>query len=128
MQILNSTPIMIVDRIEPVLGFWEGTLGYTREVEVPHEGSLGFVILKKDDREVMFQTRASIQADLPAVLSHVPERNGVVQFVEVDSLDDLLRAFQEKEMLIPPRTTFYGMREIVVRDPAGFVIVFAQKA
>lgn len=127
MRILNSTPILIVDRIEPVLGFWEESLGYSREVEVPHEGALGFVILKKDNREVMFQTRASIQADLPAVLADLPERNGIALYLEVDSLDDLLRKFPEKEMLVPPRTTFYGMKEIVLRDPAGFILTFAQK-
>ena len=32
------------------------------------------------------------------------------------------------EVLVQERTTFYGMREMVVREPGGTVLVFAEKA
>jgi len=31
-------------------------------------------------------------------------------------------------VLVKERTTFYGMREIVVTDPMGTIVVFAEKS
>jgi hypothetical protein len=126
MKIQRSTPVCIVDQIEPLLEFWEKKLGFKREAEVPHGSSLGFVLLKKDDQEMMFQTRASIEADLPALLPLL-EKKPVIQFIEIDSLDDLLSQLKGVDVLVQPRTTFYGMREIGIQDPAGFILIFAQR-
>ena len=58
---MKLSPNLIVDSIEACLPFWIARLGFEKTVEVPHEGSLGFVILVRDGAEVMLQ-----RADLPA--------------------------------------------------------------
>ena len=126
MKILRSTPLLFVERIEPSLPFWTDRLGFTKQAEVPHGDVLGFVILERDGVEVMMQTLESAKADLPDVARRF-HLNSVSQFMEVDSLDDVLKGLSGYDMLTPIRTTFYGMREAVVADPAGFVLVFAQK-
>ena len=126
MKILRSTPILFVERIEPSLPFWTERLGFTKQAEVPHGDVLGFVILERDGVEVMMQTLESAKADLPDVARRF-HLNSVSQFMEVDSLDDVLKGLSGYDLLTPIRTTFYGMREAVVADPAGFVLVFAQK-
>jgi hypothetical protein len=72
------------------------------------------------------QTLHSAMADLPDVAKRF-KLNSVSQFMEVDSLDDILKGLSGYDLLTPVRNTFYGMREAVVADPAGFVLVFAQK-
>jgi hypothetical protein len=124
MNITKVTPIRIVDRIEPCLPFWCGALGYEKRAEVPHEGALGFVLLENAAGEIMLQTRASIEVDLPAVAARAP---GTVLFVEVKSLAEARDAVKGAEVLLVERTTFYGMREMVVADPAGTILVFAEK-
>jgi uncharacterized glyoxalase superfamily protein PhnB len=126
MKILRNTPILFVNRIEPSLPFWIERLGFTKTAEVPHGNVLGFVILERDGMEVMMQTLDSAMADLPDVAKRF-HLNSVSQFMEVDSLDDILKGLAGYDLLTPVRTTFYGMREAVVADPAGFVLVFAQK-
>ncbi|MCI0446078.1 hypothetical protein L0244_24955 [bacterium] len=126
MKILRSTPILFVDRIEPSLPFWTERLGFTKQTEVPHGDVLGFVILERDGVEMMMQTLDSAKADLPDVAKRF-QLNSVSQFMEVDSLDDVLQGLSGYDLLTPIRTTFYGMREAVVADPAGFILVFAQK-
>jgi uncharacterized glyoxalase superfamily protein PhnB len=84
------------------------------------------VILEKDGLEVMLQTRESVEADLPAIKSYV-RGNAITQFMEVDSLDDVLKKLEGYDLLTPVRTTFYGMREAVLADPNGYVLVFAEK-
>ncbi|HYJ79700.1 MAG TPA: VOC family protein [Longimicrobiaceae bacterium] len=117
------TPVLVVDRVEPCAEFWTGRLGFARTTEVPHGDELGFVILQKDGVEIMYQSRASVAADLPA-LAEGPHRT--VLYVEVDDLDAVERAVQGAEVVQPRRTTFYGMQEIAVREPGGNVVVFAQ--
>ncbi len=126
MKILKSTPVLFVDRIEPSLPFWTERLGFTKQAEVPHGDVLGFVILERDGVEMMMQTLDGAKADLPDVAKRF-QLNSVSQYMEVDSLDDVLQGLSGYDLLTPVRTTFYGMREAVVADPAGFVLVFAQK-
>ncbi len=117
------TPILYVDAIEVVLPFWEDRLGFTRTAEVPQGDRLGFVIFEKDGFEVMYQTRASVSADVPA-LADTPMR-GSILFIEVESLEPVLKALEGIDLVVPRRQTFYGADEIVVREPAGNVIGFA---
>ncbi len=119
------TPILYVERIEPALSFWEDRLGYTRTVEVPHGDALGFVILEKDGVEIMYQTRDSVAADLPAVADGLTMR-GSLLFIEVDDLAAVERAIEGAEVVVPRRKTAYGADEVFVREPAGNVVGFAQ--
>jgi uncharacterized glyoxalase superfamily protein PhnB len=121
------TPVLIVDAIEPVLPFWE-SLGFERTAEVPHGDRLGFVIFSAGGVEVMYQTRASIADDLPAVLE-APAPGAADLFVTVDDLDAVaVRIPKSAPVLVARRTTFYGADETIVRDPAGNVVCFAQMA
>ena len=43
------------------------------------------------------------------------------------SLAEAREATKGAEVLVADRTTFYGMRERVVADPAGTIVVFAEK-
>lgn len=125
MNIEKVTPCRIVDRIEPCLPFWCGALGYEKRVEVPHDGAIGFVLLEGPAGELMFQTRASLAADLPAVAAKRPD---TVLFVDVVSLAEARKDAASAEVLVAERTTFYGTRETVVVDPQGTVVIFAQRA
>lgn len=120
------TPVLYVEEIEPALPFWVDRLGFERTAEVPHGDRLGFVILQKGDVEVMYQTRASVQEDVPA-LGGMP-MGGSMLFVEVDDLDAVERALEGIEPVTPRRKTFYGADELIVREPAGNVVTFAQFA
>jgi uncharacterized glyoxalase superfamily protein PhnB len=124
MKITKVTPVHVVERIEPALPFWCDALGYAKRAEVPHEDALGFVLLENAAGEIMLQTKASLAADLPAVAARKPQ---VVLFVEVDSLAAALAATKGYELLVPTRTTFYGMREACVVDPAGTLVLFAER-
>ena len=126
MKLKKLSPVLVADAIEPVLSFWTERLGFTKTVEVPHEGHLGFVILTRDNIEVMYQTVASTAADVPAI-GKVPLR-GAMLFIEVDDLDAIEKALKGVPLVTPRRKTFYGSEEIIVREPAGNIVNFAQFA
>lgn len=117
------TPILTVDSIEPSLPFWVDALGFVKTTEVPHEGAIGFAILEKDGYEVMLQSLASMQADVPGT---VPSPGGSILFLEIEDLSAIEAAVAGFELLVPRRKTFYGAEEIFVREPGGNVVGFAQ--
>ncbi|MGD8728515.1 MAG: hypothetical protein PVF90_02335 [Gemmatimonadota bacterium] len=127
------TPLITVEEIEPCLPFWTEKLGFDMPVTVPHEDRIGFAILQKDGVELMYQTQASVEADLgesgaPAGLGREMESGTSTLFIEVEALDDVLAVLGDTEVLVPRRTTFYGMDEIFVRPRCGTVVGFAAQA
>ena len=119
------TPVLAVDAVEPSLEFWEKRLGFTKTVEVPHESSVGFAILVKNDVELMLQSAASIRADLGEHTGQIDGRSAAL-FIEVADLAAVERSLEGYPIEMPRRTTFYGMTEIGVREPGGHFVVFAQ--
>jgi uncharacterized glyoxalase superfamily protein PhnB len=120
------TPVLAVEAIEPVLPFWTERLGFTKTAEVPHGDRLGFVILERDGIQVMYQTWASIEGDVAALAR---ERRGpAFLFLEVASIEDVVARMQGVEPVVPLRKTFYGATELIVREPGGHVVTFAEFA
>ena len=117
------SPILITDEIERCLPFWRDRLGFEVTVTVPHGEKTGFAILQKGGVEVMYQTRASCEADVPGVAP--AHDGGAVLFIEVGSVDEVQEALGDAEVLVPRRKTSYGMDELFVRAPCGTVVGFA---
>ena len=119
------TPVLIVESIEENLPFWCERLSFARQVEVPHGNVLGFVILARGAVEVMLQSRASVRDDI-AALADDSYRSAL--YVEVEDLAPIRQATKGMKTLFEERTTFYGAREIGVRDPEGNAVLFAEAA
>ena len=125
MKINKSTPILFVDAIEPCLDHWVKSLGFEVKVEVPHAKSLGFVILAKDSVELMMQTFASAEADLPQVMKALKKKPCAL-YHEVDDVQAIAEALKGAKIVIGPRETNYGAKEIFVEDDAGFIHGYSQ--
>ena len=122
-QVRKITPVLFVDRIEPCLGFWT-SVGFEKVAEVPEGEGIGFALLVKDGVEVMYQSRASLRKDIPA-MADAPSATAL--YVEVDDLDEVARRIAGAPVVVPRRKTFYGMEELGVREPAGNLVTFAMK-
>lgn len=123
-EMKKLTPLLVVDAIEPCLEFWTG-LGFQKTVEVRERERLGFVILVKDEVEVMYQTRESLGKDAPA-LADTPFTSAL--YIEVTNLNDVLAASGQAPVVVARRQTFYGADEIFVREPGGNVIAFSEQS
>lgn len=118
------TPVLLVEEIEPCLPFWVDRLSFEKTTEVPEGDRLGFVILARGGIEIMYQTRASVKGDIPALAAS--PAGGAFLFIEVEDLDAIERSLAGIEPVTPRRKTFYGADELIVREPGGNVITFAQ--
>ena len=127
LALIKSTPVLLVETIEPSLPFWQERLGFDRPVELADEGydRLGFVILRNGAVEIMYQTLASLQRDIPQqAATHRGDKTHL--FVEVEDLDAIARALEGFEIVLPRRRTFYGSNEIGYREPGGHFVTFAE--
>jgi hypothetical protein len=125
-MIKRLTPVLIVDRIEPVLPFWKA-VGFTVTAEVPHGEALGFVILARDSVEIMYQTVESVRGDEAQALAGPRPLGATGVFIEVDDLEAVNGQLPAgTEVLAKNRKTFYGSTETITREAAGNVITFAQ--
>ncbi|MBV9073346.1 MAG: VOC family protein [Acidobacteria bacterium] len=120
------TSILYADEVEPCVKFWTERLGFQVTAAVPDGDKVGFAMLQKGAVELMYQSRASAAKDSTseALKSH-PEGASFI-YVEVDDLDRTLAAMKDVRLVHPVHTTFYGMREFIVSDPAGHIVIFAQ--
>jgi Glyoxalase/Bleomycin resistance protein/Dioxygenase superfamily len=122
-MIQKATPLLRVERVEPSLPFWVDRLGFQKVTEVMEGNSLGFVILTKGHVEIMLQSRASLAKDLP--LLSVGAMAPAVVYMGVTNLEEIASKLSPTEIMVPKRSTEYGMEEIWVREPGGHVIGFA---
>jgi uncharacterized glyoxalase superfamily protein PhnB len=124
-NVKRITPVLLVKEVEPCVKFWVERLGFEKTVEVPDGDRLGFVILQKGGVELMYQSMASAEKDVPTAAKDISGSRTFL-YVEVDKLDDLIAAMKGVNVVLPLRTTFYGAKEIGVNDPAGHMVVFAE--
>jgi hypothetical protein len=123
---MKITSVLVVPAIEPLLPLWEA-LGFARTAEVPHGDRLGFVILARDNAELMLQTIDSVREDEPRVLEGSKPIGTASLFIEVDDLDAVVAKLPSgTDVFVERRTTPYGATETFIRDAAGNVVIFAQ--
>jgi uncharacterized glyoxalase superfamily protein PhnB len=125
MNVKRITAVLFVKEIEPILPFWVDRLGFTKTIEVPHGGTLGFVAFQHGQTEIMYQTFASLGDGMPLILD-AAKKGPTFLYIEVDNLDFILSALKNSKIVQPERTAFYGMREVGFQDPAGHYLTFAQ--
>lgn len=120
------TPVLVVERVEHCLGFWTGTLGFKQVHEVPGpDGAMVFASVERDGVEIMYQSRASVIHDHPAMASTL-DGHSIVLFITVESLDAVEQAVKGAPVVKARHKTFYGSEEIYVLEPGGNTVGFAQ--
>lgn len=119
------TSVLYVETIESCLKFWVDALGFEKTAEVKLGESLGFVILTSGKVEVMLQTYASLQEDIPDIVDDLRSASSVL-YIEVDDIGEIEHILKGFEVIVPRRKTFYGADEIYFRSPGGHIVGFAQ--
>ncbi len=125
-KIKKVTPLLFAQEIETCIRFWTERMGFEKTVEVPEGDKVGFAMLEKNGMEIMYQSYASVDKDNPATGQAV-RKGPAFLYIEVDDLGALVTAVNGAEIVMPTRTTFYGAKEIGIKDPVGHYLIFAQQ-
>ena len=126
LMVNKSTPILHVKSVEPSLKFWTERFGFHKTIEVPEGDHLGFVALENDKVEIMYQTYSGMQTDPANPLAKVVEQGPSFLFMEVPDIKATEAALKGADIVQPIHDTFYGSKEIVVKEPGGHFVIFSQ--
>lgn len=125
-RVKRITPVLYVADVEPCVKFWVERMGFTAGAQVPDGDKLAFAIVQKGDLELMYQSYASAEKDQGSAAEKVMPQGSTFLYVEVEDLDRALEAMKGVNLIQPVHTTFYGMKEFIVKDPGGHLVTFAQ--
>jgi uncharacterized glyoxalase superfamily protein PhnB len=122
----HLAPVLVVDAVEPCVRFWADRLGFAVENQVPGpDGHLVFASVKRDNVEIMYQTRASVLAERPDADADL-RGHSTVLFIVVNNFDEAEQAMAGAPVVKPRHKTFYGSVELYVKEPGGNTVGFAQ--
>jgi len=124
MQKLSSvTPCFPVSDVGATIRWYEEKLGFASD-PFPDKEPYVFAMIRRDGIEIMFQLVASYEK--PDLYS---SREGGVwdAYVRMEGVKEFYESTKELvEILRPLRRQPYGMWEFEVKDPNGYVLVFAE--
>ena len=124
-------PNLLVTDMARSLAFYRDVLGLRVVVLVGADRSLlpdgdgadaVFATLEGVDGQLMLQTAASLADDLPAFTAdQQPQASGTLYFRGVDP-DIVAGKVTPEQVVKGPLVQWYGMRELYLRDPDGYII------
>ena len=121
----SVTPVFLVGDIESTMRWYQGTLGFEADV-FPNAPPYAFCILRKDDVVIFLQQLTGFQKpDL------YDQRAGGVwsAYLRTEGVHRLYESLKDREdvsVIRPLHRQPYGQTEFEVRDPNGYVLVFAE--
>ena len=124
MKLDRLTPMLEVDDLTATIAFYTDVLGFEVLATWPPDGAPGWAHLGCGDAHVMFSGRHS-HGPGEEDHQHGGELPGALYCYAPD-IDALYTELSSRTELEPPRVTDYQMKEISIRDPNGFLLIFGQ--
>ncbi len=125
-------PNLVVADVARSVAFYRATLGFSLETSVAAEQSYVqgddcienpvFAIVSWADGQLMLQTAASLAGDVPGVPEFAtPHLTGAIYLRGFDP-DAVAAKLNDDAIVKGPETSWYGMRELYLRDPDGYLL------
>ncbi len=121
----DVTPNLVVADLDRSLAFYRDVLGFTVVTTVPDQVPFVFAWMQRDTVNVFVNSEASARMKASA------GTNGLfitLQAGDVASgVDALFAAVKDRAPVTMELVDqFYGMREFAIKDPDGYMVIFAQ--
>ncbi len=125
-QIQSLTPNLMVNDVSYTLKFYLNHLGFELVRTVPEQAPFTWAMVRKENVELMFQTRESLIEDLPAFETIRPGAS-LTLFIKVNGIEGIYEKLKDHvEVVSNLKETSYAMKEFTFRDCNGYIISFAE--
>jgi uncharacterized glyoxalase superfamily protein PhnB len=126
MTFTDVTPNLVVADLDRSLAFYRDVLGFEVATTVPDQGPFAFAWMRRDSVSVFLNSEASARLKASA------GTNTLFMTVQADDtasgIDALFAAIKDRAPVTMELVNqFYGMREFAIKDPDGYVVMFAQE-
>jgi len=124
-RLLRATPVFLVGDVARTMRWYTEVLGFQAD-PFPESPPHQFAILRRDSVEIFLQ-----QLEGYVKPERYRERSGGVWdvYLRMQGVAELFRSLSNRSdvaILEPPHRQPYGQTELVIRDPNGYVLVFAE--
>lgn len=128
MKFTKLTPNLVVNDVARSVAFYRDNLGMQMGMSVPEQPPYVFASVIHGSIEVFFNSKEAVAEDFPQMLAHGIGA-AMTLYLEVEEVDGLHRDLSAKgvKVVMEPKTQFYGMREFMIADPDGWLLMFAQR-
>lgn len=119
------TPNLMVEDVDRTVDFYRDVLGFTLAATAPEERPFNWAMVAAGDAQLMFQSRASLGDEVPALRDR---RIGgaLTLYVEVEDVEGLYGRIKDQlPIVVDMHDTFYGAREFAAQDCNGYILSFA---
>ena len=125
MTFTDVTPNLVVADLDRSLAFYRDVLGFKVVTTVPDQGPFAFAWMQRDTVSVFLNSEASAQMKASA------GTNSLFVTLQAEDVASGIDAFHTAIKHRAPVTMelvnqFYGMREFAIKDPDGYMVIFAQ--
>lgn len=122
----SLVPNLMAADVNKTAKFYETVLGFNVVMSVPETGQWDWVMLKKEDTTIMFQSRTSIETDLTS-FENQPIGGTLSFYIKVTNVRALFEDLKEKVTIVKPlKVSFYGATEFVIQDLDGYYLMFSE--
>ncbi len=125
-------PNLMIADVQRSLAFYRDKLGMTVIMTVGADKTFNqggdvvedpvFAVVEWGGDQLMLQARESLTADLPTVPAAGEARLWGTVYMRGFAPDSVAERLDTADVIKGPETSWYGMRELYVRDPDGHVI------
>jgi uncharacterized glyoxalase superfamily protein PhnB len=125
-MLVKMTPNLMVENVRRTIEFYQQRLGFDLIMTLPEQPPFDFAIVRRDQIQMMFQSRQSLTENVPA-LAGVTIGASQTFYIEVMDLLQLYEELQAHvEIVVDLHETFYGTREFYFRDINGYILSFSE--
>lgn len=119
-QLITISPQFLVRDLQASISYYRDKLGFQQQID--HENFYASVV--RDNAEIHLKCAPT----LPGQREHQRDNNHLDAFVGVQDVDALHAEFKSRgaKILQEVETKPWGARDMVVGDPDGYIIGFAQ--
>src|SRR5213593_1634541 len=93
------TPNLMVEDVNRTIAFYKDVLGFQLLATVPETGQFGWAMMKRDNVEIMFQSRASLSEEIP-LFSEKAVGGSLTLYIDVEDVQSMYAAVQGKARVV----------------------------
>jgi len=128
MKLKALTPNLLVDDVNKSVAFYEQAFGFQKLLSVPDSGTLDFAMIKLNEVTIMMQSLESMIKEFPEEYKGKETGGTFMLYIDVDNLDEIYKKAKDNkvDIFVDINTTFYDTREFTIKDPDGYLLIFAE--
>ena len=121
-------PWFLVENVDEVVAWYTELLGAKLQHTLPDNPPFEWVSLLLGDVEIMFSKKKAAQEWYSDEVTVSETPANFIAYIYVEDVNSLCDRIKDKvQVIMAPKDQFYGIREFAIRDPFGFIIIFAQE-